>query len=143
MDWPRLCPDLPALEACARELAAELQPGAVLALDGDLGAGKTTFTQALLKALGSTETVTSPTFSLVHEYEGAPWPVAHFDFYRLEASSELDGLGWDDYLERGGLVIVEWATLHPDYLPPETRWLSFEILPGGERRIAQRSAASS
>lgn len=109
-----------ALKDAAAELAAGLQKGSVLALDGDLGAGKTTFVQGLMKGLGFNEPVTSPTFTLVNDYPGGRLPAWHFDFYRIETEGELDRLGWDDYLEREGLVIVEWASRFPHLLPGDT-----------------------
>lgn len=120
-----------ALQKIAADFSKSLAPGDVVALDGDLGAGKTTFSQGLLAGLGYSGEVTSPTFSLVQEYETARFPVFHFDFYRLKNESEIDALGWDDYLERGGLVIVEWASLFPDFLPARTRWLKIALDPDG------------
>lgn len=116
-----------ALQELAANFARSLAVGDVVALDGDLGAGKTTFTQGLMAGLGYEGEVTSPTFSLVQEYKTARFPVFHFDFYRLESEGEIEALGWDDYLERGGLVIVEWASLFPELLPPHTRWIKIAI----------------
>lgn len=101
-----------------REIAANLQPGSVLALVGDLGAGKTCLVQGILTGLGATEPVASPTFTIVHEYLTGRIPVYHFDLYRLRHPAELLDLGWDDYLDRPGIVIVEWADKFPDLLPP-------------------------
>lgn len=122
--------DLAATHAAGAALAAELAPGAVIALMGDLGAGKTSLVQGLVQALGGGE-VTSPTFSLVQEYRGVDLEVFHFDFYRVEHEHELIELGWDDYLERGGIVVVEWPTLFPEILPRETRWLKMSHEGGG------------
>lgn len=97
--------------------------GDVIALLGDLGAGKTTLTQGIVRGLGYDQEVTSPTFSLVQEYLGGRLPVFHFDFYRVEDEHELLDLGWDDYLERDGLVIVEWPSLFPELLPEGTKWI--------------------
>jgi len=110
--------------ALGRQIGRETEAGAVIALVGDLGTGKTTLTRGIVKGLGYDEEVTSPTFSLVQEYLGGRLAVYHFDFYRVENEHELLDFGWDDYLERGGVVIVEWPTLHPGLLPPHTRWLT-------------------
>ena len=106
----------------ARALAADLRAGDVIALTGDLGAGKTHFSQGLVAGLGSESAVTSPTFGIVHEYTDGRLPVAHFDFYRLENEEELLELGWDDYLDRGGVVIVEWADRYASFLPSHAQW---------------------
>lgn len=112
--------------ALGATLAGQCHPGQVIALIGDLGAGKTTLTTGLVRALGNSNEVTSPTFSLVQEYSKGRLPVFHFDFYRVEHEHELLDLGWDDYLERGGVVIVEWPNRFPDLLPPESLWLRLE-----------------
>ncbi|MDB4537670.1 tRNA (adenosine(37)-N6)-threonylcarbamoyltransferase complex ATPase subunit type 1 TsaE [Akkermansiaceae bacterium] len=97
--------------------------GEVIALMGELGAGKTTLTQGIVRSLGYQEEVTSPTFSLVQEYCGGRLEVFHFDFYRVQSDHELLDLGWDDYLDRDGLVIVEWPILFPHLLPEGTNWI--------------------
>ena len=123
--------------AFGRELAASVRPGSVVALVGDLGAGKTHVTKGLVAGLGYAGEVTSPTFTLVHEFTGPTmtWPVFHFDFYRLRSAGEALGLGWDDYLEAGGVCVVEWADLFPELLPPETVWWRLVVLAGGGRRV--------
>src|SRR5882757_482906 len=98
-------------------LAETLQAGDVIALVGDLGAGKTHATKGIVAGLGSPMDVSSPTFTLVHEYTGGRLPVYHFDFYRLDSAAELPGIGWDDYLDANGLVIVEWADKFPEAIP--------------------------
>ena len=95
-------------EALGEQLAACLKPGDVIAYLGDLGAGKTAFTRGLARGLGCTGRVTSPTFTIVNEYEGMI-PLFHFDMYRLGDADELFDIGWDDYLERGGVCAVEWS----------------------------------
>ncbi|MCC8098513.1 MAG: tRNA (adenosine(37)-N6)-threonylcarbamoyltransferase complex ATPase subunit type 1 TsaE [Clostridiales bacterium] len=96
-------------EALGERVASALSRGAVLAYTGDLGAGKTAFTRGLAKGLGFTGRVTSPTFTIVNEYEGGRLPLFHFDMYRLGSSDELYDIGWEDYLARGGICAVEWS----------------------------------
>lgn len=96
-------------EALGAALADKLKPGAVVAFSGDLGAGKTAFVRGLARGLGITERVTSPTFTIVNEYEGGRLPLFHFDMYRLGSSDELFNIGWEDYLVRGGVCAVEWS----------------------------------
>ena len=90
-------------------MAKILTPGAVIAYRGDLGAGKTAFTRGLARGLGSTEQVTSPTYTIVNEYLSGRMPLFHFDMYRLGSADELFDIGWDDYLDRGGVCAVEWS----------------------------------
>jgi tRNA threonylcarbamoyladenosine biosynthesis protein TsaE len=96
-------------EAVGAALALVLQPGTVIAYRGDLGAGKTAFTRGLARGLGVTDRVTSPTYTIVNEYLGGRMPLFHFDMYRLGSEDELFDIGWDDYLERGGVCAVEWS----------------------------------
>ena len=96
-------------EAVGEALARVLQPGTVLAYEGDLGAGKTAFTRGLARGLGSDEPVTSPTYTIVNEYLSGRLPLFHFDMYRLGSADELWDIGWEDYLERGGVCAVEWS----------------------------------
>lgn len=103
-------------EAIGAQLAQALTPGTVIAFTGDLGAGKTAFTRGLARGLGVTDRVTSPTFTIVNEYEGGRLPLFHFDMYRLESSDELFDIGWEDYLRRGGVCAVEWSEKVSDAL---------------------------
>ena len=96
-------------EALGEKLATLLTPGAILAYRGDLGAGKTAFTRGLARGLGCREQVTSPTYTIVNEYLGGKMPLFHFDMYRLRCADDLFDIGWDDYLERGGICAVEWS----------------------------------
>ena len=96
-------------EAVAQRLGKQLRPGTVLAYLGDLGAGKTAFTRGLAKGLGATDMVTSPTYTIVNEYLSGRLPLFHFDMYRLASSDDLWDIGWEDYLERGGVCAVEWS----------------------------------
>ena len=101
------------------KLGKTLLPGSVIALYGNLGAGKTAFTRGLAAGLGIAMDVSSPTFTIVNEYPGKT-PLFHFDMYRLESEAELFDIGWDDYLERGGVCAVEWSEKVPSAFPPET-----------------------
>ena len=106
-------------EALGARLAAALSPGAVVAYVGGLGMGKTAFTRGLAKGLGCTGRVTSPTFTIVNEYEGR-LPLFHFDMYRLPDADALFDIGWEDYLDRGGVCAVEWSEQVTEALPPDT-----------------------
>ena len=130
-------------EAVGARLAALLTPGAVVAYQGGLGMGKTAFTRGLARGLGCEDRVTSPTFTIVNEYEGGRLPLFHFDMYRLGSSDELFDLGWEDYLARGGVCAVEWSenveealsgairiTIHKDPADENVRTITIE---GGER----------
>lgn len=123
--------------AWGRTLAVTLHAGDVIALVGTLGAGKTHATKGIVAGLGSTAEVSSPTFTLVHEYTGSGLTAFHFDFYRLDAAEEVLNIGWDDYLDAGGVVIVEWADKFPSLLPASTRWFRFELLPDGARSVEE------
>ena len=93
-------------EAIGAALGQQLKAGAVLAYRGDLGAGKTACTRGLARGLGCSEMVTSPTYTIVNEYLGGRLPLFHFDMYRLKSSDDLWDIGWEDYLERGGICAV-------------------------------------
>ena len=111
-------------EALGERLAARLTGGEVIAYTGDLGAGKTAFTRGLARGLGITDRVTSPTFTIVNEYEGGRLPLFHFDMYRLSSSDELYDIGWEDYLARGGICAVEWSENVSDAMEPGTITIS-------------------
>ena len=107
-------------EQLGEKLGRILAPGTVLAYTGDLGAGKTAFTRGLAKGLEIPERITSPTFTIVNEYEGGRLPLFHFDMYRLGSSDELFDIGWEDYLVRGGVCAVEWSENVEDVLDADT-----------------------
>ena len=107
MEFITNCPE--ETEALGERLAKILTPGTILAYRGDLGAGKTAFTRGLARGLDCREQVTSPTYTIVNEYLGGRLPLFHFDMYRLHSSDDLFDLGWDDYLDRGGICAVEWS----------------------------------
>lgn len=115
-------------ESAGERLGASLAPGAVLAYRGGLGMGKTAFTRGLARGLGCTGRVTSPTFTIVNEYEGRI-PLFHFDMYRLPDSDALFDIGWDDYLDRGGVCAVEWSELVDDALPEDTIYVTISRHP--------------
>ncbi len=117
--------------ACGRTA----ERGAVLALTGDLGAGKTHFAKGFVAGIGSKAEVTSPTFTLLHEYEGGRLPVYHFDFYRLDSADAVLRLGFDDYLESGGVCLIEWADRFRELLPAASQWIALAVVSETERGI--------
>lgn len=120
-------------EALGQRLAETLQPGDVIAYTGDLGAGKTAFTRGLARGLGITERITSPTFTIVNEYLGGRLPLFHFDMYRLSSEEDLFDIGWEDYLDRGGLCVVEWSERVSGALgSPVT--VTIEKIPGSDQQ---------
>jgi len=152
-------------EAFGRRFAKGVSPGSVLALKGELGSGKTQFVKGLVAGLGSEAPVTSPTFTIVHEYAGGRLPVYHFDFFRLQdrqrsrrepSDVDLDPqglasreasyqsvvrLGLDDYFFGAGLSVIEWADKFPELIPEQAQWIFFEMKSEKERMIATRDDA--
>ena len=124
--------------AFGQDIAATLRAGDVLALCGDLGAGKTHFVKGLATGLGISAEVTSPTFTLIHEYPGGRLPLFHFDFYRLESEDDLLRIGFDDYLDAGGVLAIEWAEKFLALLPSHTRHFDFRA-DGETRTITERA----
>ena len=123
-------------EALGARLGRRVPPGTVIAYTGDLGAGKTAFTRGLARGLGGTDWVTSPTFTIVNEYEGGRLPLFHFDMYRLGSSDELYDIGWEDYLARNGVCAVEWSENVDDALEADA--IRVDLRRGddaGQRRI--------
>jgi len=123
------------------KLGHTLKPGAVIALYGDLGTGKTAFTRGLAAGLGISMCVSSPTFTIVNEYPGEI-PLFHFDMYRLENENELFDIGWDDYHDRGGVCAVEWSEKVPGAFSHETIIVKIENLGGNTRRLEITQAES-
>ena len=119
-------------EALGERLAAVLTPGAGVADRGGVGMGKTAFTRGLAKGLGYTGRVTSPTFTIVNEYEGGRLPLFHFDMYRLADADALFDIGWEDYLDRGGVCAVEWSEQVADALPEDTVYVTIARCPDHE-----------
>lgn len=119
-----------------RRIAESLQGGEVLGLVGDLGAGKTHLVRGILEGLGAGDPAASPTFSLVHEHNDGRVPAAHFDFYRMKSPDEALGMGWDEYLAGGAVLLVEWADRFDGALMPEdTRWLVLQHVSATERSV--------
>lgn len=109
-----------------KRLAAQTEGGAVIALTGDLGVGKTVFTQGFAKGLGIEEHVNSPTFTIVQVYDGGKMPFYHFDVYRIGDVSEMDEIGYEDYFYGEGVCLIEWAELIEELLPEDTLHISIE-----------------
>ena len=116
-------------------VAEDLDAGSVLALKGELGSGKTVFTKGLGTGLGGSAMATSPTFTIVHEYQGGRLPIYHFDFFRLENRGSTDRLGLDDYFFGDGVCVIEWAERFPDLVPAHAQWIFFEIKSERQRII--------
>ena len=120
-------------EAVGAALGARLRPGTVIAYRGDLGAGKTAFTRGLARGLGCPDRVTSPTYTIVNEYLGGRLPLFHFDMYRLASEDDLWDIGWEDYLDRGGVCAVEWSEQVAEAMPPETVYVTISRRPEDDR----------
>jgi len=116
------------------KLGRMLKPGAVVALYGELGAGKTAFTRGIASGLGIGMCVSSPTFTIVNEYPGSI-PLFHFDMYRLESENELFDIGWEDYHDRCGVCVVEWSEKVPGAFSPDAIVVNLETLDENKRRL--------
>jgi len=129
-------PDIAATHALAARVAGELSPGDVIALVGDLGAGKTEFTRGLARALGVPKSVrvTSPSYLLLNTYAMVDPPLAHFDAYFMESEDDLMRAGFGELIATGHAVVVEWAERVADAMPPEARWLELKAGDGPEGR---------
>ncbi len=121
--------------AAGANWARAAKAGDVFALLGDLGAGKTQFVKGFVAEMGSDGEVTSPTFTLVHEYTGGRLPIYHFDFYRLEGADAVAGIGFDDYLEAGGVCLIEWGDRFPELLPAHAVTIAIASQSETERSI--------
>ncbi len=117
-----------------KELAEKLIPGSVIAMYGDLGAGKTAFVRGLAAGLGLDARVSSPTFTIVNEYLG-PTPLFHFDMYRLSDADELFEIGWEDYITRGGICVVEWSENVEEAFYNDTIRIYIEKIDDSSRKI--------
>ena len=121
--------------ALGKRIADGLKPGDVIGLTGPLGAGKTTLAQAIARGLGVSERMSSPTFTIVQEYESGRLPLYHFDVYRVSDEDELFEIGFEEYLHSGGVCLIEWADLIEDILPEETVWVRLEYGEHEDERI--------
>ena len=129
------------LEYLGSRIAQLVSPGDFLALDGDLGAGKTLFTQGLAQGLGVTEDISSPTFTIIHEYESGRMPLYHMDVYRLKHPEEMYDLGYEEYFYGEGITVVEWAQMIEMLLPDEYLGIEIGVVPEGrEMRFAPHGA---
>ena len=122
-------------EALGLRLAEHIGVGSVLALQGELGSGKTLFTKGFVAGMRSNAAVSSPTFTIVHEYRDGRLPVYHFDFFRVENGQALGRLGPDDYFFGDGVSVIEWADRFPEFIPEQARWILFEIKSENQRAI--------
>ena len=113
-------------EHLAMSLAAKASPGDIFALNGDLGVGKTVFAKGFAKGLGIDEPITSPTFTILQEYETGRLPFYHFDVYRIEDPEEMEETGLSEYLDGDGVCLIEWAERISDILPEETNYITIE-----------------
>jgi tRNA threonylcarbamoyladenosine biosynthesis protein TsaE len=129
-------------EALGKHIAQKLQGGEVLALFGPMGMGKTAFTRGLAAGLGIEAGISSPTFALVHVYDGGRLPLYHFDMYRVEGWDDLSSTGYFDYLEDGGVLVIEWSENIEAALPPEAVYLTFARGTGDDDRIITIEAPS-
>lgn len=114
----------------AQNFESEKFPNMVICLDGELGSGKTIFTKGIAMALGIKENITSPTFTIIKEYDGE-LPLYHMDVYRLDGN--VDGLGIEEYFHKGGVVVIEWADTIKDYLPKERLDIKFHVIDENKR----------
>lgn len=134
---PHLAPTPEAMMDLGAQFARESSAGAVFALIGDLGAGKTHWTKGFVQSIGSNADVTSPTFGLLHEYPGGRLLVHHLDFYRMQSADEVLALGWDELLDQDAILVAEWADRFPELFPEQTRWLHFSIAQDGTRIVTE------
>ncbi len=125
----------------AAALAEVVVSGTVIALEGDLGAGKTHFTQGLARGLGVGEAVTSPTFNVMSVYDQGRLPLYHFDLYRLEDALELEDIAFYDYVEADGVSCIEWAAKFPEEIPAQALWISITTREDNVRSIEVRTAS--
>ncbi|PYL08743.1 MAG: tRNA (adenosine(37)-N6)-threonylcarbamoyltransferase complex ATPase subunit type 1 TsaE [Verrucomicrobia bacterium] len=130
-------------DAIGRRLAGDVDAGSIFALKGDLGSGKTMFVKGIVAGLGSRAEVTSPTFTILHEYRGGRLPIYHLDFFRLEDRQSVARLGLDDYLFGDGVSVIEWADRFPEFIPQHARWILFEIKSENQRAITFQGTAPS
>jgi len=114
-------------EEIGRQFSEQSERGWIVALEGALGTGKTHFTKGFVSGLGSDAIVTSPTFTIVHEYRGGRAPIYHFDFFRVDDRESLIRLDLDDYLFGDGICVIEWADRFPDLIPENAHWITLAM----------------
>lgn len=135
-----VAPDPAAMRAIAARFAGQVVTGSVIALEGDLGAGKTEFVKGFVDGCGGdADAVSSPTFTLIHEYESPRMPVYHFDAYRVESADELLQVGLDEYLFGDGVCLIEWPQVIDHLLPAHTIRLRLEHAGDGVRRVTRQA----
>ena len=117
----------------AQNIESEKFPNMIICLDGELGSGKTMFTKGIATALGITDTITSPTFTIIKEYVGGEMPLYHMDVYRLDGNT--DGVGIEEYYDKGGIVVIEWAQTIKDILPKEYLHIKFKVIDENKRTL--------
>ena len=122
-------------EQFGREFANKIGKGSVIALAGELGSGKTQFVKGLAAEIGSDMSVTSPTFTLIHEYRDGRLPIYHFDFFRIEDCRSAERLGLDDYFFGDGISVIEWADKFRSLIPERATWIVFETNSATQRAI--------
>ena len=115
----------------AQNIESEKFPNMIICLDGELGSGKTMFVKGIATALGITETITSPTFTIIKEYDGGEMSLYHMDVYRLDGNTE--GVGIEEYFNKGGLVVIEWAETIKNILPKEYLHIKFKVIDENKR----------
>jgi tRNA threonylcarbamoyladenosine biosynthesis protein TsaE len=136
MEWLATSPE--ETERCGYQLARQMDDPAMVALIGAMGAGKTHFAKGFARGLGYEGDVTSPTFSIVQEYHGGRMPLFHFDWYRMKSADELLALGWDDCLDQGAILLVEWADLFPQLWTSDAQVVCLETIGEGRKILYQR-----
>ena len=127
---------LAELTKWGEELGSRLSPGSIIALQGELGTGKTTLAQAICRGVGIREDVTSPTFALVNEYHVNGSSLFHLDLYRLAGPADLTNIAWDDIINSGAIVIIEWPERAGDRMPDEAMHIRLDYIPGDNSRRA-------
>lgn len=135
--------NLDGIQAAAQEFIAQMGENRIFAFYGAMGAGKTTFVKALCEAMGVTDTVNSPTFAIVNEYDTpSGCPIYHFDFYRIKRLSEVYDMGYEDYFYGRGLCFIEWPELIEELLPEDTVCVTIEEQPDGSRVVENKPIAT-
>ncbi|MBR6690377.1 MAG: tRNA (adenosine(37)-N6)-threonylcarbamoyltransferase complex ATPase subunit type 1 TsaE [Bacilli bacterium] len=133
MEYKIICNDEYETIEVAQNFESEKFENMVICLDGELGSGKTVFTKGIAQALGIEESITSPTFTIIKEYDSGEMPLYHMDVYRLDGNA--DGVGIEEYYNKGGIVIIEWAKTIKDILPEERLEIKFKVVDENRRML--------